>query len=124
MRLTEGSNMNDKCGYVQGQVGSTLIGTWRERRMSQILKRFKELLIRWLELDKLDLRLVDVERHFVTKRDAAGKVTETLAEKAAERDGRPLPKMRRSRSWDQQRRFLEADSAARAIEKVRKGAEN
>ena len=91
-----------------------------------MLKRIKEWLIRWLELDKLDLRLVDVERHFVTKRDAAGKVTETLAEKAAERDGRPLPHKLRSRSWDQKRRMLEAESMARAIEKAstRRGAEN
>ena len=84
----------------------------------------KNLLRRWLmkllNIDpscttnaRLNERLIDIERHFVTKHDpATGQAIETLADRQADKDGRPRPEpLKRSRSWDQTRRFLEARTA-------------
>lgn len=35
---------------------------------------------RWLGIDKLEMRVLDIERHFVTKRNAEGQPVETLAD--------------------------------------------
>lgn len=68
---------------------------------------------KWLGIERLDQRLVTVERHFVTRHDPkTGVPVETLADRAADEDGRerptPLP---RSNQWNLRRRQLEAQHA-------------
>jgi len=71
--------------------------------------------------ERLSDRLIAVERHFVTKRDPTnGQPLETLADMAADAEGRPRPKaLRIGRQWDQVRRYNEAVDAAAAMTKVR-----
>jgi hypothetical protein len=68
------------------------------------------------QLERVNQRLVDIENHFVTRRDpASGQPIETLAQRQAEKDGRPSPApMQRGRNWNQVRRLLEAEDAAGA----------
>lgn len=64
------------------------------------------------DIATLNKRILDLERHFVTKRNDKGEVTETLADVPVEKrvPSRPL----RSISWPQRRAFLEQESAAKA----------
>jgi hypothetical protein len=66
------------------------------------------------QLERMNQRLVDIENHFVTRRDPqSGQPIETLAQRQAEKDGRPSPApMQRGRNWNQVRRLLEAEDAA------------
>jgi hypothetical protein len=60
----------------------------------------------------LETRIRDLERHFVTKCDEAGNVTETLADIPVEK--RDLKRPLRGMNWDQRRRWLEQESARKA----------
>jgi hypothetical protein len=74
-----------------------------------------------VQLERLNQRLVDLENHFVTRRDPqSGQPIETLAQRQAEKDGRPMPApMQRGRNWNQVRRLLEAEDAAGAARNAR-----
>jgi hypothetical protein len=72
----------------------------------------QQLILRWLGLEEVDVRIRDLERHFVTKRDAEGNVTETLADVPVE-NRKDLKHSPRGMSWAQQRRWLEATDGGR-----------
>lgn len=58
---------------------------------------------------ELEQRLVDIEKHFVTKRDESGNVIETLAD-------RQKKKFKPTRvTWQQTRRFLEVTDGGRKL---------
>jgi hypothetical protein len=67
------------------------------------------------EIRNLKLRLSDIERHFVTKRDESGKPVETLADvpisKREELRKRPM----RGMSWPQRREWLERTDGGRRM---------
>jgi hypothetical protein len=73
---------------------------------------FRNLILRWLGLADHQARLLDLERHFVTKRDEEGMPTETLADvpvdKRKELKGRTA-----GMSWPQRKRWLEATDGGR-----------
>ena len=71
----------------------------------------KRLLIRWLLTDH-ESRLKDLERHFVTKRDASGTPTETLADVPLEQR-KPRQHNLAGASWDQRRAWLEKTDGGR-----------
>ena len=73
----------------------------------------KAILVKLLGLERINERLVTLESHFVTRHNPeTGAPVETLADRQADKDGRPRPKpLPRGRSWDQKRRFLEAQNA-------------
>lgn len=75
----------------------------------RILRKF----IFWLlGVPNLPERLLDLERHFVTKRDEAGRAIETLADLPFEK--RKELKERRAKivgNWPQRRAMLEAQEA-------------
>jgi len=73
----------------------------------------KRLFMRWV-LSELEARVKDLERHFVTKRDETGNITETLADvPLAERKDRQLST--RGLSWAQRRAMLEATDGGRRL---------
>ncbi len=63
----------------------------------------------------LEARLFDLERHFVTKRDAQGQVTETLADVPVEK--RVTAQSTRGMSWAQRKAWLEATDGGRMTTK-------
>lgn len=65
------------------------------------------------KVKNIDIRIKDLERHFVTKRDDEGKVIETLADVPVEKrnNNRPL----RGMSWPQRRAVLEATDGFRKM---------
>ena len=74
------------------------------------------------DLTICDLRLKDLERHFVTRRNEKGEVTETLADvPLAERRAREAAKPHRVVSWPQRRAWLEATDGGRNVP-ARKGS--
>lgn len=75
----------------------------------------RKLILRWLGIDDIPGRLIDVERHFVTKRGQDGEITETLADvPLAKRKELKVPKTA-GMSWPQRKAFLEAtDGETRA----------
>jgi hypothetical protein len=81
------------------------------RRLTNWLRR---LLFRWL-CSELDARITDLERHFITKRDEKGNVTQTLADvPIGDRKhlaNRPL----RGASWAQAKGWLEATDGGRMV---------
>ena len=76
------------------------------------MNRLKLWLKRLLGIDQLEQRIIDLERHFVTRRDETGKVVETLAdvslEKRKERATRP-----RGMSTQQLREWAEKTDGGR-----------
>jgi hypothetical protein len=79
-----------------------------------MMRWLKDRLVRWLLAD-IDARLLDLERHFVTRRDQTGKVTETLADVPLKERKERTMKMA-GMSWAQRRAWLEAtDGGRRAI---------
>jgi hypothetical protein len=48
----------------------------------------------WLGIDKLEARVLDLERHFVTKRGEAGEILETLADVPIDKRKERANKMR------------------------------
>lgn len=80
------------------------------------MKRWlRNLILRWLELADHEGRLLDVERHFVTKRDAQGDIVETLADVPLAKRREIKPKTK-GMSWPQRKAYLEAtDGERRAV---------
>jgi len=75
----------------------------------------RNLVLRWLRLATHEERLTDLERHFVTKRDAQGMPTETLADVPIEKRAELRAPRLRGLSWAQRRAYLEAtDGETRA----------
>jgi hypothetical protein len=64
------------------------------------------------KIDELEQRVLDLERHFVTKRDEDGKVTQTLADVPVV-DRKNLHSPSAGMSWPQRRRWLEATDGGR-----------
>lgn len=77
-------------------------------------ERLKNWLRVWLGIERAEERITRVEKHFVTKRDPrTSEPLETLADRAADEDGRDRPEpLPRSRQWNQMRRLLESQNAA------------
>jgi hypothetical protein len=75
----------------------------------------RKLILGWLGIADHGERLKDVERHFVTKRDAEGAPIETLADVPVDkRDDLRKPRTA-GMSWKQRRAYLEAtDGGTRA----------
>lgn len=79
-----------------------------------MLNWLRNLILKWLGIDKLDARLYTVEKHFVTRRDQAGGVVETLADVPLDKRKELKPK-RAGMSPQQYLRYLEAtDGGTRA----------
>lgn len=74
----------------------------------------KSLILRWLGLHEVEGRLKDVERHFVTKRDADGKATETLADVPFS-DRKKREARTAGMSWGQRRAWLEMTDGGRRL---------
>lgn len=68
----------------------------------------------WLGIDKLEARMLDIERHFVTRRDDQGQPVETLADVPIEQRKERQTKMR-GMSMDQRRRWLEETDGGRLV---------
>jgi len=66
----------------------------------------------WSELAELRSRITDIERHFVTKRDAAGAPVETLADVPYEQR-KKKPVSLRGTTWAQKRQWLEQTDGGR-----------
>ncbi len=77
---------------------------------------FRKLILRWLGIADYQERIKDLERHFVTKRDAEGMVTETLADVPVEKRKELQQKRTAGMSWPQRKAYLEAtDGGRRAV---------
>jgi len=63
------------------------------------------------QYEELEERVRDLEKHFVTKRDAQGQPVETLADVPVGK--RKELRMRRITNWPQQRRWLEQTDGGR-----------
>jgi hypothetical protein len=74
----------------------------------------KQLILRWLGLADHTGRIEDLERHFVTKRNAEGLVVETLADVPLEKRKDREFKMR-GMTMQQRRAFLEASDGGRKV---------
>ena len=72
----------------------------------------KRKILAWLGLDRLDARILDIERHFVTRRDERGQAVETLADVPLERRKEREIKMR-GMSMAQRREWLERTDGGR-----------
>lgn len=68
----------------------------------------KNYILRWLGIDNIDGRLVDVERHFVTKRNTEGAPIQTLADVPLAKRNELKTVKTAGMSWQQRRAFLEA----------------
>lgn len=66
------------------------------------------LLLKFLGLSDYEQRLLDIERHFVTKRDKQGAPTETLADIPVDKREKLRGPRQAGLSWPQRRAFLEA----------------
>ena len=69
---------------------------------------------KWLGLVDLETRIRDLERHFVTKRDDKGNVTETLADVPVE-NRKELKHTPRGMSWAQTKAWLERTDGGRRV---------
>lgn len=70
------------------------------------------------EYDELKERVADLERHFVTGRDASGVPTQTLADipyEQREEMRKRLQKQQRGLSWPQRKALLEATDGFRKV---------
>jgi hypothetical protein len=76
-----------------------------------VLNWLKKILVRWL-LSEHEARILDLEKHFVTKRDAEGKVTETLADVPLEHR-KPRKVSMAGASWTQRKNWLEVTDGGR-----------
>lgn len=74
----------------------------------------KAKLRKWLGFDELNARILDLERHFVTRYNAEGKAVETLADVPLEQRKEREHKMR-GMSMEQRRRWLEETDGGRVI---------
>lgn len=74
----------------------------------------RKLLMQWL-LHDVDLRLKDIERHFVTKRDGTGKPLETLADVPMEKRKEIVKPSLAGMSWPQRRNILEQTDGLRKL---------
>lgn len=75
----------------------------------------RNLILRWLGLADHQERLLDVERHFVTKRDKLGAPTETLADVPVQQREKLRDQRQAGMSPHQRRMWLEAtDGGTRA----------
>jgi hypothetical protein len=77
---------------------------------------FRNLILRFLGLENIEERMLEIERHFVTKRDKTGVPTETLADVPLDQ----RKSLKRSKaaglSWSQRQAYLEAtDGGTRAV---------
>lgn len=66
------------------------------------------------KLAELEKRIFDLERHFVTKRDAHGTPTETLADVPVEKR-KDLKQSLRGLSWPQKKAILEETDGGRRM---------
>jgi hypothetical protein len=70
----------------------------------------KRLILRWLGVEQ---RLLDLERHFVTKYDREGAIAETLADVPVEKRKELKTPKQKGLSWQQRRAVLEATDGGR-----------
>lgn len=68
----------------------------------------------WLGIDKLEARMLDIERHFVTRRDDQGQPVETLADVPIEQRKERQMKMR-GMSMAQRQAWLEKTDGGRLV---------
>jgi len=66
----------------------------------------------WLGIENLAIRTLDLERHFVTRRDEAGRPLETLADVPVGERKNIHP---RGMSWQQRKQWLEATDGGRMV---------
>jgi hypothetical protein len=74
----------------------------------------RKLLIRWL-LSDIDLRVKDIEKHFVTKRNEHGQPIETLADVPLERRKDLQKTSLAGMTWAQKKAWLEATDGGRNL---------
>lgn len=72
----------------------------------------KRITLWWLGLTDNEARLVDLERHFVTKRDDKGAITETLADVPVHLRKQIKPGLRGA-TWQQRKAWNEATDGGR-----------
>lgn len=72
----------------------------------------RNLILRWLGLTDHEGRLLDLEKHFVTKRDQTGQPIQTLADVKLE-DRREFRPRQAGMNWQQRRAVLEATDGGR-----------
>jgi hypothetical protein len=65
------------------------------------------------KIAELEARLVDLERHFVTKRSESGEVVETLADVPVHKRSKEKQLSTRGMSWAQRKAILEATDGGR-----------
>ncbi len=73
----------------------------------------RNLILRWLGISDHQERLLDLERHFVTKKNEVGDPIETLADVPVERRGELRKRKAAGMSWPQRRALLEATDGGR-----------
>jgi hypothetical protein len=78
--------------------------------------KLRQLALHWLGLADHDGRLHDLERHFVTKRNAEGKPVETLADVPLEERKERQQMRTRGMSWQQKKAWLEATDGGRRLD--------
>lgn len=84
--------------------------------METVIRWLKKKLASWLLAD-IEARVLDLERHFVTRRDSSGAITETLADVPL-KDRKERQAKLGGMSWAQRRAWLEAtDGGRKAIAK-------
>lgn len=70
----------------------------------------------WSKFKELEARIKDLEEHFVTKRDAHGNPTQTLADVPVEQRAEMRKKLStRGMSWPQKQKILEMTEGGRKI---------
>lgn len=79
------------------------------------MNRLKNILRKWLGCGEYERRLLDLERHFVTKRDDKGAVLQTLADVPV-KDRKEFKPSLKGMSWEQRRRWLEETDGGRKIQ--------
>ena len=71
------------------------------------------VLLRWLGLADVEVRLKDLERHFIVERDQTGMPTKTLADIPADKRKDLGKRNSAGMSWPQRRAWLEATDGGR-----------
>lgn len=74
------------------------------------MKLFRKFIFWLLGVPDLSERILDLERHFVTKRDAEGKAVETLADVPYAKR-KEIKQKTSGMNWPQRRAMLEAKEA-------------
>lgn len=79
------------------------------------MNRLKNILRKWLGFDEQEKRILDLERHFVTKRDDKGAVLQTLADVPV-KDRKEFKPSLRGMNMQQRRAWLEETDGGRILQ--------